>query len=262
MGVSARNEAIETNAYWATDERIVRDRLAALASAGLGRLTISADPYHQQFVPIERVRLAARVAGEVLGADRVRVRWRDWLADGFDTGDLGDRERRAVFAEWASRRRERLNGRAASALAGCFQLTPADRLADNPCAAQLLRSKHVHVDGCGRVCPGTCAGIVLGQVSTSEDVGQLWHRLSAAFAAPAEAPLAGLEVVSALSAGGPAALLRDAIARGYEPSETGYAAKCHLCWSVRRWLFDSGYYPDQLGPEVVYRPGEPGEELT
>jgi hypothetical protein len=254
-------EAVETNAFWATDERIVRDRLAALGAAGLGRLTISADPYHQQFVPIERVRLAARVAGEVLGGDRVRIRWRDWLSDGFDTDGLGEAERRKVFARWASRRRERLNGRAATELARHFQLQPARRLADNPCATQLLRSRHVHVDGSGLVCPGTCAGIVLGQVSTGRDVERLWRRLSDAFAEPAGAP-PGLEVVATLAAAGPVALLNDAVAKGYEPSPDGYAGKCQLCWHLRRWLFEKGYYPGQLGPAIIYRPGDRAEDTT
>ena len=100
--------AVETNAFWATDARVVRERVAALDEAGMGRLTISADPYHQEFVGIERVRLAARVAREVLGAERVRVRWREWAAEGFDTDSLSEGERRAVFSQWSRRRRDRL----------------------------------------------------------------------------------------------------------------------------------------------------------
>ncbi|MDY7011956.1 MAG: radical SAM protein, partial [Planctomycetota bacterium] len=38
-------EAVETNAFWACDEKIIRERLAALDEAGMDRLTISADPY-------------------------------------------------------------------------------------------------------------------------------------------------------------------------------------------------------------------------
>ena len=246
-------EAVETNAYWATDADVVRDRLAALDDAGLGRLTISADPYHQEFVPLERVCMAARVGREVLGRERVRIRWQDWVDSGTDTGVLPEPERRKVFAEWARRGRERLNGRAAVELAVFFQLMPPDRFADNSCAGRLLRSRHVHVDGDGIVCPGTCAGIVLGQVSTGQDVGRLWRALSEAFA-DGGAAVEGLEVVSQLAAGGPVRLLNDAASKGYKP-EDGYAGKCQLCWVVRKWLFDSGYYPGQLGPEVVYRPG-------
>jgi len=246
--------AVETNAFWATGAGVVRDRLTALDAAGMGRLTISADPYHQQYVPIERVRLAARVGGEVLGEGRVRVRWRDWAADGFDTGALSGRERWRVFSAWAGRGRERLSGRAAVELAGLLQLQPADRFADSPCVGPLLRSRHVHVDGDGILCPGTCAGIILGRARRADDVARTWRRLSAAFGGPAGEVGAELEVLSMLSAGGPAALLRAARQRGFEPAGAGYAAKCHLCWQVRQWLFENGHYRGQLGPAAVYRP--------
>jgi len=252
--------AVETNAYWAADESIVRDRLAALDDAGLDRLTISADPYHQQFVPLQRVCMATRVGREVLGPQRVRIRWQEWVDTGVDVGTLSEPERREVFAEWASRGRERLNGRAAVELAGFFQLTPSDRFADNPCTERLLRSRHVHVDGDGIVCPGTCAGIVLGQVSTGQGVGRLWRRLSEAFA-DGHSEAHGLEVVSMLASGGPVKLLTDAVSKGYKAAE-GYADKCQLCWSVRKWLFDNGYYPGKLGPKVVYRPGSSKVEQT
>jgi hypothetical protein len=247
-------QAVETNAYWAADERTVRDRVAALGDAGLGRLAISADPYHQQFVPIERVRLAARVAEEVLGADRVRVRWRDWAADGFNTDAPGDAERRKVFSNWALRRRDRLNGRAAAALAGFFQLQPARAFADNPCADRLLRSRHVHVDGDGIICGGTCAGIALGRAAGADDVGRSWRHLSEVFSEQSDTIPPGLEIVAMLVAGGPVAMLAAAVQRGFEPAPAGYAAKCHLCWCVRRWLFENGFYRGQLAPAAVYRP--------
>ena len=41
---------------------------------------------------------------------------------------------------------------------------------------------------------------------------------------------------------------------GYVGRPEGYAGKCHLCWNVRRWLFENGYFHDRLGPATVYRP--------
>ena len=63
-------EMVETNAFWATDDALCRDRLKVLDDAGMERIKISADPYHQQYVPIERPRRLARVAAEVLGGER------------------------------------------------------------------------------------------------------------------------------------------------------------------------------------------------
>ncbi len=254
-------EAVETNAFWATDEKDVRDRLGALDDAGMGRLTVSADPYHQQFVPIERVRLAARVGEEALGARRVQVRWRDWAAAGYDTSCLEPLRRWELFARYAAIGRDRLVGRAAVELAGLLQLRPASVFADSPCGDRLLRCRHVHVDAAGTVCPGTCAGIVLGRAGKASTIGQIWRRLADRFADMDEMAAAGSpdeqggeDVLAILVQAGPGGLMKLAQGEGYTIRSAGYAGKCHLCWDVRRWLFDNGFFPGQLGPECVYRP--------
>jgi len=265
-------EAVETNAFWASDSRTVRDRLAALDEAGMGRLTISADPYHQQFVPMERVRLAARLGREILGPDRVRVRWRDWLAEGFDTDRLTPAERRSAFAAYAQKGRDRPTGRAADELAGLLPLRPAEEYADSACKERLLRSRHVHVDGEGIIFPGTCAGIILGRTRGESSIPKIWQALTARFAdisqvtcgrsgrreEAEEIPNAGagrlgLDVVRTLARLGPVALMAAAERCGYRPRPGGYAGKCHLCWDVRRWLFENGHLVEQLGPQWVYR---------
>jgi len=265
-------EAVETNAHWATDAAIVRDRLAVLDEAGMGRLVISADPYHQQFVPIARVRLTADVAEDVLGGDRVRVRWRDWAAEGFDTDRLDASRRRALFAAYARKGRDRLSGRAASELAELLPLRPADAFADSSCKERLLRSRHVHVDANGILCPGTCAGIVLGRATgagapggqrqssreRTASVSEIWQGLSVRFAdiqRNCDAFGSGqTDVIGLLAQRGPTALMKCAERWGYGRRAGGYASKCHLCWDVRRWLFENGYFLDQLGPSVIYRP--------
>ena len=252
-------EAVETNAFWATDEKIIRERLTVLDDAGMGRLTISADPYHQQFVPIERVRLLARVGGEVLGPERIRIRWRDWADEGFDTDSLSRRQRRRVFADYAGKNRDRLAGRAAAELADLLPMKPAAAFADKPCRDRLLRSRHVHIDGEGIVCPGTCAGIILGRVTDADSVGRLWQNLHDDFAdmdtGSAHLQHASpIDVLNLLVRSGPAALMAAAEKLGYAERAEGYAGLCHLCWSVRRWLFDNGYFHDRLGPASVYSP--------
>jgi hypothetical protein len=136
-------QKVETNAFWAADAAVVRRRLRELDDAGMQKLVISTDPYHQQFVPIERCRLAARVAEEVLGPGRVQVRWRDWLADGQDTDRLPDARRAKLFAQYALGGRDRLSGRAAEVLAPLLPSRPAGDFADKPCRRALLRSRHV-----------------------------------------------------------------------------------------------------------------------
>ena len=235
---------IETSAFWATDEQVVRLRVGALDAAGMTKLVISTDPYHQQFIPIERARLAARVARDVLGADRLQVRWRDWLENGFDTAALDESERAEVFAKYAIGRRDRYNGRAAALLGPTQQQKPVSDFADSRCDGALLRSKHVHIGPDGRIIPGTCGGIVLGSVSEGT-VGDLWRRL--------EADRARRPVVGRLAAHGPVGLLAEAESLGFAP-RAGYAGKCHLCWDIRSFLSSKDLYRDELGPVWMYGP--------
>ena len=93
-------ESVETNAFWATNEAVIRQRTTALQQAGMETLCVSADPFHQQFVPIKRVRLIVKTAEDVLGPERVRVRWREWLDEGFDTDSLSPSARSKTFSEW------------------------------------------------------------------------------------------------------------------------------------------------------------------
>ena len=58
-------------------------------------------------------------------------------------------------------------------------------------------------------------------------------------------------IVGTLATGGPAALAGRAGELGFVPAD-GYAGKCHLCWSVRRFLAAAGYNGEELGPAWAY----------
>lgn len=243
-------EKVETNAFWAESAEIVRSRVVALAELGMRKFAISADPYHQQFVPIERCRLAASIAEDVLGADRVQVRWRDWLADGFDTHTISPQQRSEVFARYAAAGRDRYNGRAARALAEDIDLAQCKtvaELADMPCRESLLRGRHVHIDGAMRVMPGTCAGIVLGQLppmhSGRLDVASVWQEL---LRTHEQRPIVGC-----LARAGPVGLLELARPMGFVPRKA-YASKCQLCWEVRTFLAGRHFAPQELCPSWLY----------
>lgn len=241
-------EAVETNGFWADAPSLVRSRLAELDAAGMGRLVISADPFHQQYVPIERPRLLAAVAEDALGRSRVRVRWADWLAEGFDTAQLSRWRRDEVFAEYAAGGRDRLVGRAAEALTGRLKLKPPSEYDDNPCGNRLLRGRHVHVAPGGEIWPATCVGIVAGN-ALREGVSAVWKALSE------QAEQAA--VIGPLSVRGPVALLDEACQADCRVLSCGYASKCHLCYRLRQALRLAGRHDQRLGPAEVYGAAEP-----
>ena len=234
---------VETNAFWATREAVVRERLIALDRAGVESFVVSADPYHQQFVPIANARLAVRVAEEIMGSDRVRARWADWLADGRDTGELDDAERFELFLRYAQDGRDRMNGRAAAALGPDLANKTVAQLADWSCREALLRNKQVHVGPGGWIVPGTCAGILIGRADERTSIAECWHRLADDHAAR--------PILGALAEAGPVGLLPLAETEGFTPADH-YAGKCHLCFAIRTHLSARGLGGDELGPAACY----------
>ena len=241
-------EKIETNAYWCTDEDTVRRRLRELRELGLRRLQISTDIYHQQFVPIERVRLAARVAAEVLGppeADErpVQIRWEDFAANPVLVAAMDETARLRAFRETLQRRGERMLGRAAEELADLLPQRPYQDYQDCNCRGSFLGARHVHIDGAANICSGTCVGIILARGS-DKPLDQIWRSFDYR-----EHP-----IISVLVEKGPVGLLQSALEAGYQP-RAGYASKCHLCYHLRTYLYPANRYPLCLGPAVCYGRG-------
>jgi TPR repeat protein len=59
------NATLVTNGFWAADEKKGYRMMNTLAEAGLKQVSISVDTYHQEFVPIETERKAARILAEL-----------------------------------------------------------------------------------------------------------------------------------------------------------------------------------------------------
>jgi len=238
---------VETGGFWAADEGTVRERIGALAEAGMMQLSISADPYHQEFIPAERVRLLLAVAREVLGPRGVRVRRWKWLQDARDVAAMSEPERLGLFRSFLRRYAERMNGRAAEQLAHLVEQGHQEPFPDD-CREAIIGSRHVHIDPDGWVCPGTCAGIAIGRATADRPLDELvrtWRM--------EDAPL-----VAALVEGGPRRLAEYAAGflrggSGDTPRiEEGCADKCRLCWSVRKGLALAGVEKKNLQPASSY----------
>ncbi len=264
-------DLVETNGFWATDDRLIVDRLNVLAAFGVQRLKISIDPFHQEYVDIEPARRLAAVAKETLGLDRVLVRWEKYLRgegvpplrvvgvspamrgqdalatekqgqDGLATDKGGTPSpRNQMYVEAYRDHPFRFNGRAAGHLAGLVASKPAEAFSGVNCLASFLGAKGVHIDPYGNVFSSTCSGIVLGNISQTplEDIWRAFHP-------------SGNGLVGILCEQGPGGLLEKAKALGYRELPA-YADKCHLCTDIRQFLFEKHVEPDVIGPADCYR---------
>ena len=126
-------------------------------------------------------------------------------------------------------------GRAAERLAHLAPPKPAQELTRCP-HETLAAPSRVHLDCYGRLhlCQGLCVG--------AGSITEAWAGYD-----PTTHP-----IVRLLLEGGPYALARFAVARGFELQE-GYADACHLCYRARRFL--RGEFAEVLGPEEMYGKG-------
>lgn len=243
-------EKVETNAFWAVDAGLTRARLELLRALGVGRIVVSADVFHQEHVPFERVRRCVEAARAVFGREGVRVRWWDFYERPIDTRALSAAEKEAAFRAAMARHRERLCGRAAFTLAPLLPGQPAAAFRGQSCGREILQSRHVHIDPYGHVFPGTCAGIILGRAdgSGAGSVEQVWRTLAEAWRDHG--------AVAVLVAGGSYELYERARAEGYVERAGGYADKCHLCTEVRTFLRGRGGWSRCFGPGECYACGD------
>lgn len=240
-------EKVETNGYWAVDDDLTRARLEALDALGMEKLVVSADVYHQEFVPIERVRRLVETARRVLGRGRVRVRWWEHYNEivAEEPAGAGRATRIASYRAALARHADRLAGRAALRLGDYFERFPAEHFRGQHCVEEVLHSRHVHVDPYGFVFPGVCAGIILGNALREPGgIEGVWNALREDW--PRR------PVIEAVVRGGSHALFEKARALGYRERREGYANKCHLCSDVRQFLSDRGIWPEDVGPAECY----------
>jgi MoaA/NifB/PqqE/SkfB family radical SAM enzyme len=234
-------DMIETNGFWAVDEKIVNERLKVLDELGMYRLKISCDPFHQEYVDIELVKRLASVAKELLGQDRILVRWEKYLDKPVEMKNISADERNKRYIEALKDYPCRFTGRAAGIIAELVASQTVEQIASRNCSNAFLDAKGVHIDPYGNVFSGTCSGIIVGNIA-KRPLAEIWKNWE-----PSKDKL-----IETLFNSGPAGLLDEAIKAGYTQSKL-YAGKCHLCTSIRQFFFDKGLYKAVVGPAECYQ---------
>ena len=206
-----------TNAYWATTAETATGKLSALRSRGLWGLSVSVSRFHQQFVPLRRVRTALQAAA-ALGISTT-------LKGAVVNADL---EPGGELAGW----KEQLDADDIRIFPVLPYLRPGEALPEQayyrepglpqePCPEEILT---VDFNGAARSCcsPGHADEFLTVGDAATTPLAQIERRFR----------LAGRQRI--LREQGPIAFARAAIAAGLgERLRPAYAGPCDLCLHIR-----------------------------
>ena len=233
-------DMIETNGFWADKKADVVDKLKFLDTHNVKKLKISYDPFHAEFVEYQKVKLLAETAAEVLGTERVLVRWQEYLQKDLSVKELPEDAKTAVFTNSIKDHPCRFTGRAADKLTQLFADKEVKEISEQTCQNSFLTAKGIHIDPYGNIFSGVCSGIIIGNIN-EKPLDEIWRDFN-----PTKK-----NFLSVLFNKGPAGLLEEAIKHGYKKSRL-YAGKCHLCTALRQFFFDKGLDRLIIGPKECY----------
>jgi len=238
---------IETNCSFAVNDGVVAERLAVLKANGVAGILMSADPFHQSFVPPERFLRVRRMARELFGPRNV---WCPGAPDDEirDLPNIAADEAR--LREYVRGANLAMVGRANRELKPYLDSYPREQLLPvsgwrtpreaRDCGPEFDGEGmwEVHIDPYDNI--QTNCGVILGNASRIS-VAEVMRR----------GPANTSEIAGILARDGGPFDLSEFAARehGFVPSEE-VVSKCDLCYTVRRFLRPS--YPAILGPAEVY----------
>jgi hypothetical protein len=215
---------VETNAFWAEDEKAALKKLKALNDEGVLSLCISLDPFHAEYVPYGLpLKLVKLCEDTGMGC----FLWKREFLSGltkFDRDLSHSREemeaQRPGYIDDAARDYGlRIGGRAINIEEEYGNThTVAELLDKAPACPDLLSTGHFHVDQDGYFIPPGCTGIRLPLAEVVDGI-----------------PDGKYPAFEALYETGIGALMDLAQAQGFVPAKT-YASRCNLCFHTREFL--------------------------
>lgn len=235
---------IETNAFWAKEEPIIRERLTKLRDLGVTAIMVSVDPFHIEYVPLERPIRLCQIMNTM---DFDYFIWQDrylrrMLRLGIDQSRTYTKEElqellgKNYITDTASEYGLGMNGRALAIAGEIYPNRPAEEwMTAEPCSS-LLDVCHCHLDLDGNIVPSGCPGIA----AEAEDY--LNERI----------PTEKYPVMARLLAGGTKLLYDYAKEKGFVPAAEGYPTRCAFCYAMRKFLHENASSAD-LAPDESYR---------
>lgn len=226
QGIPSRQ--VITNGSWPgkrSETQLIADNLA---KAGVNDVCLSVDCFHQEFIPLERVREAAQA---LLNAGVQNVKWNpSWIISENDNNAFNKRTRvileklQELPVELGEGNVVRPEGRATADLAEFLPKKtpmPEGKCDEMPYMERLDAIKGICLEPDGRI--AVCSQFYIGSASETDVIGLL-DRYD-----PCKIPEA-----KALVEDGVQGLLRWALTKGVHPDPGGYYSICDMCISIRR----------------------------
>ena len=120
----------------------------------MDKLCISCDPFHQEFIPLERVERLIRYSREILGPDSVILRWPDGPSLQKHFGQMNAEELLEYFTKSSRYFSPRAVGRGFETFPSILPLNPLEKLNDEPCLKKMVSAGHYHYDVDGNLLVG------------------------------------------------------------------------------------------------------------
>jgi len=234
---------IETNAFWCSDEAFVQKRLDTLKELGASAVMVSVDPFHIEYVPLERPLLLCRLLQKngfdyfiwqekflrrLMKLDRTKCYTGEELKE-----VLGENYIEDTAAEYGLG----MNGRALAIAEKLYPKRKAEDWLISEACPSILRTRHCHFDLYGNVIPSGCPGI------SAEARDYLTGNITEE----------KYPVLSHLAKGGVRALYKYAKEKGFTEAEDGYPSRCSLCFAIRAFLLERENPSQDLSPVCFYK---------
>ena len=244
VGVSV--EYVETNSSWFKDPDSAMAMLVKLRKQGLQTLLVSISPFHNEFIPFSRIQ------GVIKAARQAGIGIFPWISDFIADLSKLDANKTHSIKEYEERFGRdylkcllqrywiHMGGRALETYRPYLAEKSAREICDENrggCAAELLNTRHFHLDLFGNYIPGLCSGLSIKR----EDLGKTL-------------PEEGYPVLNTLFQEGIRGLFRMAKEKfNYAPAQNRYISKCDLCTEIRTlFVHDNSGGPFELNPKEFY----------
>ncbi len=234
---------VETNAFWASDDKKTEKMLTDLKKDGLKGILISVNPFNIEKIPFLNTKRAAELSYKVFGSNAIiyQMFYFDFFKRQKIEGTLQFEDfLKIVDPQILEQNIELLPmGRTPYALEHLYVKYKAKEFFSQDCYYDITRNHHVHIDNYLNYIPGFCAGISLGN---AKDLDGIFAGIDLNENPVIQCLLKGIKDLFSLG--------KDL---GFKENKEGYISKCHLCFEIRKYLAESTDEFKELAPLEYYK---------